>query len=72
MRAIALLGLLVLSGCDRQENDSIEAVPAPTQETSNILMNTAEQAAANAQARMEQEGEANRSSPESHSQGESR
>ena len=56
MRSLLFAGALLLSACNRTEDDSIGAVPEPTAENASNLMAEAERAAANAQARSERLG----------------
>jgi uncharacterized lipoprotein YajG len=52
MRVAAILPLLVLlTGCNRPSEETIDAVPPPTAQTANMLMDEAQRAADNAQGR---------------------
>ena len=72
MRSALLLPALLLAGCDRQSRETIDAVPPPSEEAANRLMNGAEQAATDAQARMDRDEGAARSNATTKTQGESR
>lgn len=57
--ALLIAGALLLAGCNRNDDDGVEAVPAPTAENANQLIGLAENAAADAQDRMEQQAPGN-------------
>lgn len=70
MKPICLLLPLLLAACDRNSSQAIEAVPPPSEQAAGRLMNGAEEAAVDAQSRMEQDDRTARSTL--NSQGERR
>lgn len=55
VRSVAWASLLLLAGCGPAPDDGVGPVPQASSEGSNQLMNAAEQAAGNAEARMSAE-----------------
>jgi hypothetical protein len=69
----AMLGVtLILAACNRSEDRAIDPVPAPTDETGNRLMAGAQNAAADAQLRMERDGKSTPTITQSQTKGEDR
>jgi len=55
VRSAVLAGALLLAACGSARDDTIEPVPQASPESARALMNEAEQAAGNAQGRMDAE-----------------